>query len=114
MSNLPKGSGFGRDPNPHSPTLVDFAWTMQHGGRAQRREVLRQIKMYRRQGVPGADAALGSLAAIPRDRASAAHRVWRVAPPGRAPFVVFVAQGATAEEMLMQWPGAALEVSHGH
>lgn len=108
MSHLPKGSGLGRDPNPHHPTLIDFAWTMQHGSRAQRREILRQLKMHSRQGVPGADEALHALSGMPR-----AHRMWRVSLPGRAPFTVFCAQGATADEMLLQWPGAALEVARG-
>lgn len=60
--NHPKGAGLGHDPNPHSPTLIDFEWTMQHGSRAQRREILRLLKMYRRQGVPGSDEALRAIA----------------------------------------------------
>lgn len=111
--DYPKGAGLGRDPNPHNPTLIDFEWTMQHGSRAQRREILRQLKMYRRQGVPGAAEAMRSLAEHGRKPEPGAHRVWRVTVPGRAPFVVFVAQGATADEMLLQWPGAALEVANG-
>ena len=106
--NYPKGAGLGRDPNPHNPTLIDFAWTAQHGSRAQRREILRLLKMQSRQGVPGAGEALQTLAGTPR-----AHRMWRVSLPGRAPFTVFCAQGATADEMLMQWPGATLEVARG-
>ena len=106
--NYPKGAGLGRDPNPHNPTLIDFAWTAQHGSRAQRREILRLLKMQSRQGVPGADEALRTLAGMSR-----AHRIWRVSLPGRAPFTVFCAQGATADEMLLQWPGAALEVARG-
>lgn len=112
--NYPKGAGLGRDTNPHRPTLIDFEWAMQHGSRAQRREILRQLKMYRRQGVPGAAEAMRSLAEHGRKPEPGAHRVWRVTVPGRAPFVVFVAQGATADEMLLQWPGAALEVANGH
>lgn len=106
--NYPKGAGLGRDPNPHNPTLIDFAWTMQHGSRAQRREILRQLKQHRRHGVPGADEALQSIS-----RLSPAHRMWRVSVPGRDPFVVYCAQGATADEMLQQWPGATVEVAHG-
>lgn len=106
--NYPKGAGLGRDPNPHNPTLIDFAWTAQHGSRAQRREILRLLKMQSRQGVPGADEALRTLAGMSR-----AHRMWRVSLPGRAPFTVFCAQGATADEMRQQWPGAALEVDRG-
>ena len=106
--NYPKGAGLGRDPNPHNPTLIDFAWTAQHGSRAQRREILRLLKMQSRQGVPGADEALRTLAGMSR-----AHRIWRVSLPGRAPFTVFCAQGATAAEIRQQWPGAALEVSRG-
>lgn len=105
--NFPKGAGLGRDPNPYNPTLIDFAWTAQHGGRAQRREILRQLKQHRRQGVPGADEALQAIS-----RLSPVHRMWRVSVPGRAPFVVYCAQGATADEMLQQWPGATLEVAH--
>ncbi|AVR89536.1 hypothetical protein [Thauera aromatica] len=106
--NYPKGAGLGRDPNPRNPTPIDFDWTMQHGSRAQRREILRLLKMQSRQGVPGADEALRSLAGMLR-----AHRMWRVTPPGRTPFTVFCAQGATADEMLLQWPGAVLEVARG-
>ena len=86
---------------------------MQHGSRAQRREILRQLKMYRRQGVPGASDAMRSLAEHAHKPEPGAHREWRVTVPGRAPFVVFVAQAATADEMLLQWPGAALEVARG-
>ncbi|MCK2128227.1 hypothetical protein MX652_16270 [Thauera aromatica] len=107
-ANFPKGAGLGRDPNPYNPTLIDFEWTMQHGSRAQRREILRMLKMQSRQGVPGAHAALRTLAGMSR-----AHRMWRVSLPGRAPFTVFCAQGATADEMRAQWPGAALEVARG-
>ena len=106
--NYPKGAGLGRDANPHRPTLVDFEWAMQHGSRAQRREILRPLKMQSRQGVPGADEALRSLAGMSR-----AHRMWRVSLPGRTPFTVFCAQGATADEMRQQWPGATLEVARG-
>lgn len=40
-------------------------------------------------------------------------RAWRVSLPNRTPFLVIVAQGATATEMLAQWPGATLEVWGG-
>jgi len=106
--DYPKGAGLGRDPNPRNPTLIDFAWTMQHGSRAQRREILRQLKQHSRQRVPGADEALQALAGTSR-----AHRMWRVSLPGRDTFTVYCAQGATADEMLLQWPGAALEVARG-
>lgn len=112
--NYPKGAGLGRDPNPHRPTPVDFEWTMRHGSRAQRREILRQLKMYRRQGVPGAAEVMRSLSEQPRSSNDSAYRQWRVTVAGRSPFVVFVAQGATANEMLQQWPGAKLEVLNGH
>ncbi len=111
--SYPKGAGLGRDPNPHRPTPVNFEWTMQHGSRAQRREILRQLKMYRRQGVPGADEVMLSLSERPRRPEHNVHRMWRVSLPGRAPFTVFCAQGATADEMRLQWPGAALEVVSG-
>lgn len=75
--NYPKGAGLGRDPTPRNPTLIDFEWTMQHGSRAQRREILRQLKMYRRQGVSGAAEAMRSLAEHAHKPESGAHRVWR-------------------------------------
>lgn len=107
--NYPRGAGLGRDPNPHNPTLIDFDWTMQHGSRAQRREILRQLKTYRRQGVPGAAAALHGM------RAHAEHRTsltWRVSLPGREPFTVICPQRATAHDILAQWPGAVVEAIH--
>ena len=113
--DYPKGAGLGHDPGARSGRLVDFDWTMQHGSRAQRREIMRQLKVYRRQGVPGADDALRTFGDSARQPAGAAgHRAWRVTPPGRAAFVVFCAQGATADEILAQWPGAAVEVAHGN
>lgn len=112
-TTVPKGAGLGRDADRKRPGLVDYEWTMQHGSRAQRREILRQLKVYRRQGVPGAAEVLNSVIEHPHTPQSDAHRVWRVTMPGRPPFVVFVAQGATADEMLLQWPGAALEVANG-
>lgn len=110
---VPKGAGLGRDANRKRPGLVDYEWTMQYGSRAQRREILRQLKMYRRQGVPGAAEVMRSIAEHTHQPEAGAHHVWRVTMPGRPPFVVFVAQGATADEMLLQWPGAALEVANG-
>lgn len=114
-SNYPKGAGLGSDPGTRSWRLVDFDWTMQHGSRAQRREILRQLKMYRRQGVPGADDALRNFGdSAYQPAGTAEHRAWRVMPPGRAAFVVLCSKGATAGEILAQWPGAAVEVAHGN
>lgn len=62
-ANFPRGAGLGRDANRSRPSLVDFDWTMANGSRAQRREILRQLKMYKRQGVPGASEALAELEA---------------------------------------------------
>ena len=56
--DYPKGAGLGRDPTPKAPTPVDYTWTMQHGSRAQRREIVRQLKVFVRQGVPGAEQML--------------------------------------------------------
>ena len=53
-----------------------------------RREILRQLKMYRRQGVPGADNALTSLSSRPRQHEAGTHRVWRVLLPGILPGLV--------------------------
>lgn len=50
------------DPYPKKTTTIDLPWTLQHVGRAQRREILRQLKQFRRQGVPGADEELRSYA----------------------------------------------------
>ena len=61
--NFPKGAGLGRDANRQRPGLVDFDWTMANGSRAQRREILRQLKMYKRQGVPGAAESLADMEA---------------------------------------------------
>lgn len=114
MSNYPKGAGLGRDPNPKNPTLVDYGWTMQHGGRAQRRAVVRQLKAHQRQGVPGADEAMQVFFGAERaPNAGPVHCTWRVTLPGRPAFLVSCAQGATAEEMLRQWPNAKLEPGHG-
>lgn len=62
-ANFPRGAGLGRDTNRSRPSLVDFDWTMANGSRAQRREILRQLKMYKRQGVPGAAEALADMEA---------------------------------------------------
>lgn len=112
-NSYPKGAGLGRDPNPRNPTLVDFEWTMQHGSRGQRREIQRQLKMYRRQGVPGADDVLRTLGSV-SVHAAGKHNAWRVRLAGRAPFIVLCAQGATADEVRAQWPGAVVEVAHGY
>lgn len=104
--NYPKGAGLGRDPNPHNPTLIDFDWTMQHGSRAQRREIMRQLKAYRRQGVPGAAAAFHGMQAYAEARTSLK---WIVRLPDREPFSVVCPQRATAHDILRQWPGAIVE-----
>ena len=49
----------------------------------------------------------------PPYRVETQHRMWRVTVPGRDTFEVFCAQGATADEMLQQWPSATLEVARG-
>jgi len=110
--NYPKGAGLGRDANPHRPTLIDFEWAMQHGSRAQRREIQRQLKMYHRQGVPGAGDALAVLAGDAR-RSAGVHLRWRVILPGRAPFIISCVHGATADQVRAQWPGALVEVADG-
>lgn len=112
-ANFPRGAGLGRDADRRRPGLVDFDWTMQHGGRAQRREILRQLKAHKRQGNAEAGSALDAL----RDRYSpaagdGAAKVWRIALPGRAPFRVICPQLATAAEILAQWTGADVEAVH--
>lgn len=103
--NFPKGAGLGRDTNRHRPGLVDFDWTMLHGGRAQRREILRQLKTYKRQGHPEAAGKLHELA-------TETGKVWLVRLPGRDPFRVICPQRATAGEIRAQWPGADVEAVH--
>lgn len=105
-ANYPKGAGLGRDANPRQPGLVDYEWAMQHGSRAQRREILRQLKVAKRQGHPGAADTLAELQAYATRRASLA---WRVSIPGREPFTVICPQRVTAHEILLQWPGAVVE-----
>lgn len=112
LNAYPKGAGLGRDVDRRRPGLVDFDWTMQHGSRAQRREIQRQLEMYRRRGVPGADDALTTLAGGAR-RPAGVHLRWRVILPGREPFVVSCAHGATASQVRAQWPGAVVEVADG-
>lgn len=102
-SNIPRRSGLGRDANPRRPGLIDFDFTIQHGNRAQRREILRQLKSYARAGIPDADEELVRAASTIEKRAA---QRWLVAPPGRAPFEVIVPQRATEHEILAQWPGA--------
>lgn len=108
--NYPRGAGLGGDPGLRSGRLVDFGWTMQHGSRAQRREILRQLKTYRRQGMPGAGDALAELQTYAEHRTSLA---WRVSLPGREPFTVICPQRATSHDILQQWPGAIVEAIHG-
>lgn len=62
-SDFPKGAGLGRDANRKRPGLVDYDWTMTNGSRAQRREIIRQLKMFKRQGHPEAAAMLAELEA---------------------------------------------------
>ena len=108
--NFPKGAGLGRDPNPRNPTPIDFEWTMQHGSRAQRREIVRQLRQFKRQGVPGAADTLVYLQTYAQQRNSLA---WRVSLPGRDPFTVICPQRATAHDILQQWPGAIVEAVDG-
>lgn len=110
-ANYPKGAGLGRDPNPMNPTLIDYEWAMQHGSRAQRRQILRSLKLYARQQVPGASEALAGLKLYAEHRTSLA---WRVSLSGREPFTVICPQRLTAHEILQQWPGAMVEAVHGH
>lgn len=59
--NFPKGAGFGRDPHPHNPALIDYGWIVRNGARAQRREALRIIRMAATQGDQAAQAVLADL-----------------------------------------------------
>lgn len=63
MNNHPRGAGLGRDANRRRPGLVDYEWTMLHGSRAQRREILRQLRTAKRQGNPEAAAVLADFQA---------------------------------------------------
>ena len=102
--NFPKGAGLGRDSNRRKPSPVDYEWTMQHGSRAQRREIVRQLKVFKRQGHPEAEGILRELTA---------GKVWLVCLSGREPFRVICPQRATAAEVIAQWPGAVVkEVGH--
>lgn len=105
-ANIPKGAGFGRDANPRKPGLIDFGFTLEHGSRAQRRETLRQLQQFRRQGIPGAAEALADA----RQRLEVrAYRHWRVSLSGREPFEVLSPTPCTAAEIHGVWPGAQLE-----
>ncbi len=106
-ANYAKGAGLGRDANRRRPGLVDYGFVMDNGGRAQRREVLRQLKAAKRAGLP--DAA-ETLAAFQAHDSQTAH-AWRIILPGRAPFVAWAMQGATAAEVRAQFPGARVEVA---
>lgn len=108
QANYPKGAGLGRDPNPRTPSMIDFGWTMRHGSRAQRREILRSLRLSLRGGVPGAADALHEL------ESARVRRAWLVTPPRRNPFIAVSVQGATADEVQAQWPGAVVEVPNGH
>ena len=55
------GAGFGRDPNPHAPTLIDYGWIVRHGARAQRREALRLLRAHASGGDSSAAAVLSEL-----------------------------------------------------
>lgn len=103
--NYPRGAGLGRDANRRQPGLVDYDWAMQHGSRAQRREILRQLKVYKRQGHPEAAGMLHALA-------NQTGKVWLVRLPDRDPFRVICPQRATADEIRAQWLGAAVEAVH--
>lgn len=102
--SFPKGAGLGRDSDRRRPGLVDYGWTMQHGSRAQRREIVRQLKVFKRQGHPEAAGMLHEL--------SQTGKVWLVRLPGRDPFRVICPQRATADEIRAQWPGADVEAVH--
>lgn len=103
--SVPKGAGLGRDANRRRPGLVDYGWTMQHGSRAQRREIVRQLKAYKRLGDPEAADMLQELT-------TETGKVWLVRLPGRDPFRVICPQRATADEIRAQWPGADVEAVH--
>ncbi|AMO36531.1 hypothetical protein [Thauera humireducens] len=105
--DYPKGAGFGRDGNRRRPGLVDYGFVMENGSRAQRREVVRQLKAAKRAGLP--DAA-ETLAALQANEGRPAH-AWRITFPGRDPFVAWAMQGATAVEVRAQFPGARVEVA---
>lgn len=109
-SDFPKGAGLGRDANRSRPGLVDYNFTMQYGSRAQRREILRQMKQYARQGVPGAAVELQRMTAFAEQRTS---MQWRVYLPDRAPIIVVCPQRCTANQIIAQWPGAAVEAVDG-
>lgn len=107
-ADFPRGAGLGRDTNRKRPGLVDYEWTMQNGSRAQRREILRQLKTAKRHGIPDAAGTLAELEAYTTHRTSLA---WIVSLPGRAPFTVICPQRVTAREILLQWPGALVEAA---
>ncbi len=109
-ANFPRGAGLGRDSNPRNPSLIDFDWTAQNGSRAQRREIVRQLKTFKRKGLPGAAEALVDLEATDL---RARRKSWRVSLPGRTPFNVICPQHASADEIRSQWPGAELESLDG-
>lgn len=106
FGNLPRGAGLGRDSNRRKPGLIDYDFTLQHGTRAQRREVLRNLKLFARQGVPGAGEALEQAKVYFSKRA---QRHWFVRPPGREGFHVVCTTPVTPAEILAQWPGAIVE-----
>ncbi len=105
-ANHPRGAGLGRDTNRRRPGLVDYGWTAENGSRAQRREILRQLKTAKRQGHPEAAETLADFQTYATHRASL---VWHVSIPGREPFTVICPQRVTAREILLQWPGAMVE-----
>ncbi|MCK0508475.1 hypothetical protein [Aromatoleum anaerobium] len=108
--NYPRGAGLGRDANPRQPGLVDYEWTMQYGSRSQRREIVRQLKMYKRQGQPGAERMLADMQAFAAARTS---REWMVSLPGQEPFRVVCPKLSTANEICTQFPGAVVEALDG-
>lgn len=63
MSNpsIPKGAGFGRDANAKRPSLIDYAWTAEHGSRAQRRAVRKLIRQAAAAGHLDVQAVLAEL-----------------------------------------------------
>ena len=108
-NHYPKGAGLGRDADRRKPGLVDFDFTLQHGSRAQRREIVRMLKQYKRAGVPGAAEAADQAELRLAARSS---RHWRVRLDNGLAFDVFNPTPCTAMEVLKHYPGAIVEALH--
>ena len=104
--DYPKGAGLGRDRDRRKPGLVDFEFTLQHGSRAQRREIVRMLKQYKRAGVPGAAEAAEQ---AQRRLAARTSRHWRVCLETGAEIDVFSTTPVTGLQVLKQFPGAVVE-----